>query len=378
MYTRTVKTHIEAKLGKGKAIIVYGPRRVGKTTLVKEILNAYPEKERLYLDCDFEDVRDSLAPKSLQYLESAIGRAKYVVIDEAQRVPNIGLVIKILVDNRPDVQIIATGSSSFDLANKIKEPLTGRAFSFTLYPLSVHELEIRNSVNLKSNLDALLVYGSYPLIVGAGREDSKAELSTITESYLLKDITELADLRQREILPRLLTALALQVGGEVSYHALAGLLGVSTQTIERYVVLLEDAFIVHRLDALLGNQRNTLSNRKRKVYFYDLGIRNAVIGNLNPLELRNDIGQLWENFCVNERIKSDAYTSPPKRFYWRGVYGEVDLVEERVGVFSASEFKYTDSTAPTPKYFAQGYPEAKLKIINRDNLVDWLTLPAPA
>lgn len=372
MYTRTIKTHVVSKLGNGKAVIIYGPRRVGKTTLVKDLLKSYPESERLYLDCDFEDVRDALAPKSLTYLESTIGQATCVVIDEAQRVPNIGLTIKILVDNRPDIQVIATGSSSFDLANRIKEPLTGRAFSFNLYPLSVAELGVKNALDLKSRLESLLVFGSYPLVVGQGNSDARAELGTVAESYILKDVAELADLRQREILPKLLTTLALQIGGEVSYHEIAGLLGVSPQTIERYIVLLEDAFIVYRLDALLGNQRNVLSNRKRKVYFYDLGIRNALIGNFNALELRGDVGQLWENFCVNERIKSTAYDNAPKRFYWRGVYGEVDLVEERAGVFSAAEFTYTSEKVRTPKYFAEGYPEAALKVVGRDSLVKWL------
>lgn len=370
MYKRTLYKPIKSKFHKGKAIVLFGPRRVGKTTLARQLLASFSEADQLYLDCDFETTRAALEPRDLAHLNRVIGSAKCVVIDEAQRVKNIGLTIKILVDNRPDVQIIATGSSSFELASTIKEPLTGRSYQFLLLPLSLSELKIDTQFALESQLSSRLIHGSYPSITPLGLADATEELKTITSGYLLRDITELADLRQRNVLPRLLESLALQIGQEVSYHELANLLDVKSETVERYICLLEQAFIVYRLAALSGNQRKKLSSRKRKVYFYDLGIRNSLIGNFNSLNLRNDVGQLWENFCMNERLKINQLADDqPSRYYWRGLYGEVDLVEERAGHYEAFEFKFTNKTATTPKYFAEAYPEAKLKIIHKDNIV---------
>lgn len=376
MIIRTLEKQIRDKLNKGRVIVIYGPRRVGKTTLARKLLAEAPKGEQLYLNCDELATRDALKPSSLAALERVIGQARWIVVDEAQRVENIGLTLKLLIDARPELNIIATGSSSFDLANKVKEPLTGRSYEFLLQPLSVQELKQHfgyNNLQMQSIVERLLRFGSYPGIVLEDAASAQEELLLIAERYVYKDSLELVELRQRQLLPRLLQALALQVGQEVSYHELGTMFGVKLETIERYITLLEAAFIVYRLPALRGNQRNQLSNRKRKVYFYDLGIRNALIQSLQPLAMRADNGALWENFCMNERIKWwQAENKSAKRHYWRGLSGEVDLVEEKEGVWKAFEFKWSDRSAKPPEYFRTTYPEATYQVIHRENFLEWL------
>ena len=369
--------NIRSHLGRGRVIVIYGPRRVGKTTIARQLLQEVPSSEQLYLNCDEMITADALRPTSIAALERVIGGAKRIVIDEAQRVENIGLTLKLLIDTHPELDIIATGSSSFDLAGKVKEPLTGRAYEFMLSPLSLHEIQNHfgyNELQMKSLLPRLLRLGSYPGIVLADDKRADEEILSLASNYVYKDSLELVELRQRQLLPRLLQALALQVGQEVSYHELGVTFGVKVETIERYITLLEMAFVVYRLPALTGSVKGNLSNRKRKVYFYDLGIRNALLQSLQPLELRSDVDALWENFCMNERIKYlQMKDERVQRYYWRSLGSELDLIEEKDGVYEAYDFSYTEKKLVTPKYFSDTYPDVSAQLMYSDTVLQWLS-----
>lgn len=358
-------------------IVLYGPRRVGKTTIARQLLDEAPAEEKLYLNCDEMVTADVLKPTSLAALERVIGQAKRIVIDEAQRVENIGLTLKLLIDTHPELDIIATGSSSFDLAGKVKEPLTGRAYEFFLTPLSLAEIKQYfgyNDLQLQTLLPRLLRLGSYPGIVLTDDNRADEEIIALANNYVYKDSLELVELRQRQLLPRLLQALALQIGSEVSYHELGVTFGVKVETIERYITLLEMAFVVYRLPALTGTQQGMLSNRKRKAYFYDLGIRNALIQSLQPLDLRADRDALWENFCMNERMKYwQARDERIQRYYWRALSNELDLVEAKDDRYQAYDFSYADKKLTTPKYFTDTYPATDAKLIHAGNIVEWLS-----
>lgn len=377
MIKRAIEKNLRSRLGKGRVIVLYGPRRVGKTTLTRQMLEEVPKADQLYLNCDELATQEALKPSSLASLERVIGGAKRIVIDEAQRVVNIGLSLKILIDAHPELDIIATGSSSFELANKVKEPLTGRSYEFHLSPLSI--LEIKNhfgysNIQMETLYERLMRFGSYPGIINENDESAEEELKIIADRYVYKDTLELVELRQRQLLPSLLQRLALNIGQETSYHELGNILGVKLETIERYITLLESAFIIHRLPALTGKQ-GSLSNRKRKVYFYDLGIRNALIQSLQPLSMRSDKEALWENFCVNERLKQQqAGGKVPERYYWRGINGgKVDLVEKDNDQWSAYGFIWDESEKLNiPKYFAETYPAAKLRPLSRQSLLPWV------
>jgi uncharacterized protein len=376
MIERTLTPHIRDHLGRGRVIVLYGPRRVGKTTIARELLSEVPQEEQLYLNCDEMITADALKPTSLAALERVIGQAKRIVIDEAQRVENIGLTLKLLIDNHPELDIIATGSSSFDLAGKVKEPLTGRAYEFMLTPLSLREIKHYfgyNDLQLKTLFPRLLRLGSYPGIILTDDNRADEEIVALANNYVYKDSLELVELRQRQLLPRLLQALALQIGQEVSYHELGVTFGVKTETIERYITLLEMAFVVYRLPALTGSTKGNLSNRKRKVYFYDLGIRNALIQSLQPLDLRADTDALWENFCMNERMKYwQAKDERIQKYYWRALSNELDLIEAQHGTYGAYDFSYIDKKLTTPKYFSDTYPDTDAQLIHADNLLQWL------
>lgn len=377
MIERTITPLIRSHLGRGRVIVLYGPRRVGKTTVARQLLAEAPAEDQLYLNCDEMVTADALKPTSLAALERVIGSAKRIVIDEAQRVENIGVTLKLLIDTHPELDIIATGSSSFDLAGKVKEPLTGRAYEFFLTPLSLAEIKGYfgyNDLQLQTLLPRLMRLGSYPGIVLTDDNRADEEIVALANNYVYKDSLELVELRQRQLLPRLLQALALQIGQEVSYHELAVTFGVKVETIERYITLLEMAFVVYRLPALTGTQQGNLSNRKRKVYFYDLGIRNALIQSLQPLDLRNDRDALWENFCMNERLKYwQGRDVRVQRYYWRALSSELDLVEANNNTYSAYDFSYTDKKLTTPKYFTDTYPDVVAQLIYKDNLLEWLS-----
>jgi len=374
MIERTITPLIRDHLGRGRVIVLYGPRRVGKTTVARQLLAEAPTEDQLYLNCDEMVTADALKPTSLAALERVIGQAKRIVIDEAQRVENIGLTLKLLIDTHPELDIIATGSSSFDLAGKVKEPLTGRAYEFMLTPLSLAEIKRYfnyNDLQMETLLPRLLRLGSYPGIVLTDDNRADEEIIALANNYVYKDSLELVELRQRQLLPRLLQALALQIGQEVSYNELGVAFGVKVETIERYITLLEMAFVVYRLPALTGD-KGMISNRKRKVYFYDLGIRNALIQSLQPLDLRTDRDALWENFCMNERLKYwQAKDQRVQRYYWRSLGSELDLVEARHDSYSAYDFAYQDKKLTTPKYFSDTYPDVEARLIHSGNLLAW-------
>jgi len=376
---RTLTPLIRDHMGRGRVIVLYGPRRVGKTTIARELLSEVLQDEQLYLNCDEMVTADALKPTSLAALERVIGRAKRIVIDEAQRVENIGLTLKLLIDNHPELDIIATGSSSFDLAGKVKEPLTGRAYEFMLTPLSLSEIKHYfgySDLQLQTLFPRLLRLGSYPGIVLTDDNRADEEIIALADNYVYKDSLELVELRQRQLLPRLLQALALQIGQEVSYHELGVTFGVKVETIERYITLLEMAFVIYRVSALTGTVKGNLSNRKRKVYFYDLGIRNALIQSLQPLDLRADKDALWENFCMNERLKYwQSRDERVQRYYWRSLGSKLDLVEAKNDAYQAYEFSYIDKKLTTPKYFTDTYPDTEAQLVHPANVLQWLVRP---
>lgn len=372
MITRSIETEIQNELGKGKAIVILGARQVGKTTLLKEM---FKEREQiLFLNGDESDVQAMLEHPTSTALKAIIGDKKTLIIDEAQRITDIGLKLKIIIDNIPDVQVIATGSSSFELANKINEPLTGRKWEHKMFPLSFTEL-VRNNGLLEEKriLRHRLVYGGYPdVVMNEGQE--KKILKELSEDYLYKDILAFDKIQKSDKLVKLLQALALQTGSQVSYNELGQICGLSSGTVESYIDILEKCYIVFRLGSFSRNLRNELKS-SRKIYFYDNGIRNAIIANFNPVDLRNDIGALWENYIVSERIKANSYNGRfCNSWFWRTAQQqEVDYLEEEDGKLSAFEFKYNPKRAArAPLTFSKAYPEAGFKVITPDNVEDFL------
>lgn len=371
---RLIQKQLEKSLFKGKIVIVYGARQVGKTTLVREIGKKY--SKTVYLNCDEPDVREALTGKTSTELKSYLGNQKLVIIDEAQRVPNIGITLKLLVDNFPEIQIVATGSSSLDLSNKTKEPLTGRKFEFYLFPFSVTELKfVFNQTEIDRLIPEMTIFGTYPEIIlgNFSQKEREINLKNLAFSYLFKDLLAYQNIKNPEVLEKLLQALALQIGSEVSFNELALLLGIDKKTVESYVRILEQSFVIFRLAPFSRNIRNELK-KMRKIYFFDNGIRNALINNLNPLNLRQDTGGLWENFMLSERIKhNSAKGRDVNSYFWRTTAGgEIDYLEERKGEIRAFEIKYQKEKIRIPKAFLNGYPSAKIKVINRENYLDFV------
>jgi predicted AAA+ superfamily ATPase len=373
MIKRIIQDRIEATIFKGKAIIIYGARQVGKTTLIKAIQQNRPEADSLYLNCDEPDVRNLLTEATSTALKDLIGRKKVIFIDEAQRVKNIGLTLKLFVDNFPDRQVVATGSSSLDLSNEIVEPLTGRKYEFQLFPFSLAELTQKYSIlELKRILGNRIVLGMYPEI-----EEKTAEaqvlLKSLAASYLYKDVLQYQSIKRPDLLDKLLTALALQIGSEVSYTELATTLGVSKETIANYIQLLEKAFVIYRLPPFSRNLRNELT-KMRKIYFYDTGIRNALINNFNALQIRQDVGPLWENFMISERLKKNANDgSFVNTYFWRThQQQEIDYLEEHGGKLSGFEFKWKAGKGTVPKVFLNAYPGSTVEVIHTQNFGDFV------
>jgi hypothetical protein len=371
---RDLQKIIEKWLFKNKVITIYGPRQVGKTTLAKKLLNKYGNEQN-YFNCDHINVRDSLQHLEPLSLKKIIGNAKIVVFDEAQKIENIGLILKILHDTYPELQIIATGSSSFDLANRIQEPLTGRGLEYILYPFSLHELtQIYRRIDLNNQLEQLLLFGSYPEIVQASSQtDARNLLDNLTNKYLYKDVLEFETIKHPNFIVKLLQLLAFQVGNEVSIHELANNLNISRKTVERYLDILEKAFVIFRLKAFSRNLRKEIT-KKEKIYFYDLGIRNSLIAQYNPLNLRQDKGALWENFCIVERLKYLEYTEHHgNKYFWRTHdQKEIDYVEDYDGILHGYEFKWDGKSYKIPKDFLTGYPGSSVTIIDRNNYLDFL------
>lgn len=372
MIKRQLESVIAKRISSRKAIIVLGPRQSGKTTLIENILSK--KGKYLLLDCDDPLVRDQLQNANTEKLKQMIGSNKIVFIDEAQRVKNIGLTLKIITDRIKTVQLFVSGSSSFDLANKINEPLTGRKWEYTLFPISWSELENHfGYLQSLQQLEQRLIFGMYPeIIMNPG--DEEEILKQVSGSYLYKDLLAYKGLRRPELLEKLLQALALQVGSQVSYNELSNFLQADKVTISNYIQLLEKAFIVFRLQSFSRNLRNEIKS-SRKIYFYDNGIRNAIISNFNPLSLRQDTGALWENFLVSERIKYLHYNRISANIYfWRTKFKqEIDFVEERGGKIYAFEFKWrTSKKVKIPAAFDKEY-HPYFQVIDKDNFHDFLS-----
>ena len=371
--TRIIQKSIEDGLFQGKVVIIYGPRQVGKTTLAKQILENHKD-EGLYLNCEILSVNQALATPEPEKLKSFFGNHKLIVLDEAQKVPNIGTILKVLVDTYPELQIIATGSSSFELANQASEPLTGRVNRLILYPLSIQEIsQFTSRLEVEARIDALLRFGAYPEVFLLPEQKAIGRLNELASDYLYKDVLSFERTKKSSLIINLLQLLALQLGNEVSYQELARSLGVSRLTIQKYIDILEQAFVVFTLRAFSRNLRKEIS-KSVKIYFYDLGIRNGLIQNFNPLNIRNDVGALWENFLAIERIKKCAYAPIfANRFFWRTYdQKEIDYIEEREGKLFAYEFKWGKGTGPVPTDFLKAYPNAEFKLINQNNYYDFV------
>ncbi len=356
----------------GKAVVIYGARQVGKTTLMQEIERSTGVSS-LYLNCDEPDVRQALTDKTSTALKSFIGKTRLVLIDEAQRVTNIGITLKLFVDAIPETQVIATGSSSFELSNRIVEPLTGRKSEFHLHPFSLEELgQLHSPLELSRLLETRLIFGMYPNVVNSP-EISPQTLRELTRSYLYKDILAHNRIKHSDVLEKLLQSLALQAGNEVSYTELAQQAGVDKVTVESYIRLLEQAFVIFRLRPYSTNQRNELK-KMRKIYFVDTGLRNMLINNLNPPDLRPDMGNLWENFVVSERLKhNENHGRYPNIWFWRShQQQEIDYLEEEGGGLQGWEIKWSKGRFRVPSAFAAAYPDCPVSLVNRDNLLEFV------
>lgn len=373
---RKIENQVEELLGKNKVLLILGTRRVGKTFLMNAIQKKYKEPVVVLNGEDFE-VQELLKKRTSVNYKRIIGSARLLILDEAQVIPEIGKILKLMIDSIPHLTILATGSSSFDLLNKAGEPLTGRQIQFNLYPLAQLELtESESYLETVQNLEERLVYGSYPELFQLNTYTEKSGyLQQLIQSYLLKDILAFEGIRQSDKVIRLLRLIAYQVGSEVSYNELAGQLGISKNTVENYLDLLSKVFIIYRLSAYSTNQRKEVS-KSSKWYFFDNGIRNAIINDFRPPGLRNDIGTLWENYIISERIKRNSYLKENVQYhFWRNYnQQEIDLIEIKDGKIYAYEFKYSpDKKVKVPVAFATAYPNATFEKISRDNYLDRIT-----
>lgn len=359
---------------KGKVFILYGPRRVGKTELIKKLLSNFEGK--MYSGTgDSLELREILSSQQLNKISTFLGNYELVFIDEAQRIPNIGIGLKLLVDHFPETIIITTGSSSFDLSNQLGEPLTGRNITRILYPVSVFELYHQvGGMKILQRLENLLVYGGYPETLNTASVNEKTEyLLSLRDSYLFKDIFELENIRNPSKLIDLLKLLAFHIGQAVSLNELSNNLGIAKQSVERYLDLLGKSFIIKKVSGFSRNLRKEVVKSNR-YYFWDNGIRNALINNFNPLDQRNDLGMLWENFLFIERLKTKEYKRIFSNDYFWRTYDqqEIDLVEEREGKLFGFEFKFSPRKVNPPKAWAKAYPESEFTVISKDNFLEFL------
>lgn len=372
MIHRIIEQLVENDFGRGKIIVLMGARQVGKTTLFDSVVSG--SSNVLRLNCDNYDDRSDLENKTSTELRQLMGNHEVVIIDEAQRAKNIGLSLKMLADLKLPMQILVTGSSSLTFANEINEPATGRLIEYNLFPLSLVELMQHTSPREEKRLlEQRMIYGLYPEVVTTPG-DAKRILVNLANNYLYRDLLEYRGVKKPEVLQKLVRALALQIGSEVSYNELSRTVGVDKATVESYIDLLEKCFVVFRLPAYSSNLRSEIK-RGRKIYFYDNGIRNALLSNFAPLELRDDVGMLWENMMVSERIKRNSYSrSYVQMYFWRTQQQqEVDLIEEQDGRLTAFEFKWnTKKKAKLPKTFIDNYPNTDFKVISPDNYVEFV------
>jgi len=372
---REIEKKIITKLPKGKVIVILGPRRVGKTFLINQIISKVNEE---YLLINGEDLiyNELLQKRSIASYGQLMGNKKLLIIDEAQKIQNIGSVLKLMIDNIEGIKIIATGSSSFDLSNRTGEPLTGRQYIFYLYPFSQSELnQYENFITTNSMLTERLVYGSYPeIVLMKDRTEKKEYLLNIVNSYLMKDLLELENLKSSEKLYQMLKLLAFQTGSQVSFNEISLKVRLSVKTVERYLDLLSKVFVIFRLGSFSRNLRKEIT-RSSKYYFYDNGIRNALINNFNDETSRDDTGKLWENYLVSERIKYQSYNYLfTNNYFWR-TYDkqEIDWIEEKDGKISAYEFKYSDNRVKIPGGWKNNYPDSEYRVITKNNYLDFIT-----
>lgn len=371
---RTLQAKIEERLAPGKAVLIYGARRVGKTILLKEIFNKIEGKKMLLIGEDM-DVQNMLQNRSVHHYRQLFEGINLLAIDEAQSIPEIGSVIKLIIDEIPHIQVIATGSSSFDLLNKIGEPLVGRASQFLLTPFSIREIaQKQNGMELRQNLENRIVYGCYPEVVGMTSNTMKEEyLRDIVNAYLLKDILAIDGLRNTAKMNRLLQLVAFQIGSEVSYEELGKQLGMHRETVEKYLDLLSKVFVVYKLGAFSRNMRKEVS-KAGKWYFYDNGIRNAIIGDFKDANSRMDMGKLWENFFITEKLKDNQNHLLHCQFHFWRTYDqqEIDLIEEKNEVINAYEMKWGKKLPKAPAGFMKTYTGADFNVVNPDNYLEFL------
>lgn len=372
---RCIKNNIIKKLQTKRAVILYGPRRVGKTTLVKEIINEI-DGQYLFLNGEVRSNQEWLSSQEVDIFKRYIGNNKFLIIDEAQKIDQIGLNLKLIIDHFENIKILATGSSSFELANQIGEPLVGRKWQFTLYPISQLELQkYENLSETKNNLDLRIIYGSYPEIINAKtNQDREDILNELIDSYLYRDLLEFDEIKKSQKIIDILKNLAFQIGSEVSLQELSISTGLNLRTVEKYLDLLEKTFVIKRVYGFSRNLRKEIAKMSR-FYFYDIGIRNAIIQNFNKLDLRNDLGQLWENYLFMERLKRNSYKNIHSNIYFWRTYDqkEIDLIEEREGKLFAYEIKWNKNKAKIPKEFLETYKNSEFKIINQENYLEFIT-----
>lgn len=370
MIKRALEEKIKNRFGSGKVILLIGPRQVGKTTLFNKLLQ---NKEYLFLNGDDPTVRRLLSDPNLEQIKNIIGKYQIVFIDEAQRISNIGLTLKLISDQLKTIQLLVSGSSAFELNNQTQEPLTGRKWEYKLYPISWGEFESHvGYLKAEQQLELRVIYGMYPDVINSFGEE-KEILKQLTDSYLYKDILSYGGIRKPEVLEKLLRALAFQIGSEISYNELSQLLGIDKKTVASYIDLLCQAFVIYKLPSFSKNLRNEIKTN-HKIYFYDTGVRNMIIGNLNPMENRQDKGSLWENFLLTERLKFNSYNdSLAKGYFWRTVQQqEIDYVEENAGIIQGFEIKWNKKNKiKIPKTFTQTY-NSNVCIIDKENFREFL------
>jgi len=373
MIRREQTAYAKARLFKGKALLVFGPRQVGKTTFVQNLI-ADLNKKTLFLNGDESDVLVLFENPNVSKLKNIIGDNEILVIDEAQRITKIGIVLKIIVDQIKTVQVIATGSSSFELANKLNEPLTGRKYEMFLFPIAFSEMVAHSGLlEEKRALEQRLIYGNYPEII-TNPIDAKEHIKLIANSYLYKDLFLLEQISKPVLLQKIVKALALQVGSEVNYNELAKLIQIDNKTVEKYIDLLEKAFVIFKLPALSNNVRNEIKKGK-KIYFYDNGIINAVTANFNPLALRTDTGSLWENYIISERVKQlNIQQNEANSYFWRTTQQqEIDYIEKSDNSILACEIKWNAKTKyKIPVTFSVNYANVTSKIVSPENYEEFL------
>ncbi len=372
---RELQKNIEQALSQKKVVILYGPRQVGKTTLMKKISKKY--ENSIFINAELPNVQEVFETQNPEYIISYFGNKKYIFIDEAQKISNIGIILKILYDSFPHLHIMATGSSSFELSTKLHEPLTGRNRTFLMLPLSLSEWQKEKNYSLfdiENNLFQYLRFGMYPEILNANSDIEKKEaIQELSSDYLYQDVLQFQNLKNPKLLRNLLKALALQVGSEVSYHELSQLLKTSSSTIEHYIDLLEKSFVIFTLSAFSTNPRKEIS-KKQKIYFYDVGILNALLDSFQSIEKRTDIGGLWENFCIVEQKKmmqnKGIIQSAPAEFFWRSyTQKEVDYIICSEGKMDSFEYKWNaNKKIKAPKLFTNLYPESSFTLVNPKNL----------